>query len=159
MFIGPDHYSYGSLNGFVGPGLLRPLSKYGYSFLVGTGEEPYAIALDGEHAGFFMKVEDGGNHDGMFIGGIDLEVDPSSAYPAGVVQRPKLSVVRHEAGTAIMCEPAQNSFGRNALIPWQGGAFVPGSWQVGFTQWDLVLWVRNERIVLHSHRGEKPAST
>lgn len=131
-FMEPDRLSYGRVSELAGPALVRPLRKYGEWFLLTAGETPVAIALSGGEAGWFMRIEDGEHHEGLCIRDVSIEVDIGSAFPATVVQRPVLSVIRHKAGLALVGRPDRGSYGRAPFIRWSGDASPDEQGAVGF---------------------------
>jgi hypothetical protein len=156
MFIEPEHLSYGKVNELNGPALVRPIRKYGETFLLTGGDNPVAIALGGAEPGWFMRLEDGEHHEGLCIPDVSLEVDVTSAFSPTVVQRPCLSLIRHLAGVAIVGRIERGTYGRAPFIPWTGAAVPEGPGTVGFANWDVVIWLRDKRVVLHEHRSQTP---
>ena len=157
MFIEPERLSYGRVNELAGPSLVRPINHNGETFLLTGGDDPIAVALGGAQPGWFMRVEDGEHHEGLCINDVSIEVDITSAFSPTVIQRPPLSVIRHQAGVAVVGRPERGTYGRAPYIRWDGAAVSDGPSTVGFASWNIVIWQRDQRIVLYEHRSQVPA--
>lgn len=155
MFLPPELFGFGKLSQAPTLSILVSVSKYANSFLVGGGDDPIAIMIDGAHEGHFMKVHEGENFKGMTISGVKIEVDHESAYVVRGIQRPLMSVVRHRNGVGIIAQPEARTYGRhNPCIVWEGQPLDPAEDSVGFTRWNAFVMVGDTKHVLHAHRGD-----
>lgn len=155
MFLPPEIFGFGKLNTARSNSFLVAVSRYGSSFLIGGGEDPVAIMIEGAHAGHSMLVSQGENFEGMTVSPVQIEVDRDSAYIMRGIQRPLLSIIRHSKGVGIIAQPERTTYGRHSpCVIWVGDALETNEDAVGFTSWNAFVLIGKERHMLHQHRGD-----
>jgi len=156
MFLPPEIFGFGKLTMSPPHSIMIAVSKYGSSFLIGGGDDPTAIMLEGSHAGHFMRISDGKNFEGMTVAPVEIEVDHDTAYIVRGIQRPLLSVVRHSKGTGIVAQPEQSTYGRHyPCVVWDGEPLDLSEDAVGFTSWNAFVAIGDIKHMLYQNRGER----
>lgn len=154
MFLPPEIFGFGKLTGSPPHSLMIPVSKHQNSFLIGGGDDPIAIMLEGSYAGKFMLVSEGENFEGMTVSPAEIEVDYDTAYVVRGIQRHILSVVRHSKGVGIVAEPERTTHGRHSpCIVWEGEPLNPSEDAVGFTSWNVFVLIGEIKHMLYQRRG------
>jgi len=154
MFLPPTFFSAKILNATQGPCLLLPLTGHAEPFIV-TGVEPArAIMLAGSHAGYYMNVDQGAHYSGLEVHPVEIEVDHETAFVPTYVQRPILSFIQGPKGSGIVARGANSPIDRGQTIAWVGEAPQGNDEAVGFTSWNAYVRNGEDKVVVHSHRGE-----
>lgn len=154
MFLPASILGSGKLKDAPDASILIPISKYGETFLVTSGEDARAIMLTGTHAGHYMQRSQGQHYEGMHISGIQIEVDIRTAFAVTYAQRPVLSFLRSAAGEAIVAMPETGSYGRGPAVMWAGDPISAEDEAVGFTSWNACVTVGEDKRVIYEHRGD-----
>lgn len=156
MWLEPNRLRFSLLSECSGPGILMPIDKYQLKILVPADGEGDAIMLTDSHAGQLVPIAKGEHFDGMFISGVEIEVDTTTAFSSTSVQRPTLSAIVHPDGVAFSTVPDHRNFmGRHSLTPWTGKVPTQSASHLAFTSWNAFIMRGDEKIVLHEHRGQR----
>lgn len=137
------------------PAIVLPVGKYGEPFfVVGKGEEAVAAFIGEAHTFETMPALDNTHWRGLAIEGLEIEVDPTSAYSLEESVRIIGSVVREGSGLALIAR-AQGPHGFKETFSFpihddlQQGA---KEMRVGFARWKAVL--RDGDRIVYEHSFE-----